>query len=160
MKKKQLLFVLLTITVLLLSACTSEREKNNILITHTDNSEPTKYPADVEYQYMIKEGFKLPKENMLVTFKWHMTGSHNQEFWLYEVTKDEKGYSLLDNDYEGFYVKDLTKLGYSPVSEISNHEGTITVRVANETQYRKVIGKHPYTSGTHLFEELLVPDTK
>lgn len=150
--------ILITCILFFLTACTTEPEKNHILITHSDQPEPTEFPADVEYNYIIEDGYKLPKDTILVTFDWKQNGSYNQKFWMYEVKKNEEGYTILGTDYEGFYVEDVTELGYSPVSELTQRKGTITIRVANKNQYEKVLGKHPYKKGTHLFEDILVKE--
>lgn len=155
-KSSWLSLIVMMLIVFLLSACSSDREKNHILITHSDQPTPTEFPANVEYNYVIEDGYKLPKDNMLATFKWHQNGNFNMKFWMYEVKQNEDGYTVLDSEYDGFYVDDITELGYSPVSTLSQHKGTFTVTVKNESQYKAVVGEHPYKRGTHQFEEKLI----
>jgi hypothetical protein len=154
------MFMLLFLTILILSACNNEPEKNHILITHSDQPEPTDFPADVTYNYIIEDGYELPKDNLMVTFKWKQNGSYNQKFWLYEVKQNEDGYTVIDTEYDGFYVADIEELGYSPVSTLIEHKGTFVVNVKNKAQYEAVIGDHPYKKGTHQFEDILIKKDK
>lgn len=156
---KKMIFVLMALLsiMMVISGCSGEREKNRILISHSDQDQPRSFPADVEYHYIIQEGYELPKEDMLVTFKYKKNGSHNQKFWMYQVKKSDEGYTVLDTEHEGFYVEDITQFGYSPVSTLSGNKGTFTVTVENEPQYERVVGEHPYSLGVYQFQEKLVP---
>lgn len=161
MANKKTIFPLLALflsILLLLTACSTEEYRNNILITHSDQPAPDNYPADVQYNYVIRDGYKLPKDDMLVTFAWKRDGSNSQRFWMFEVKESEKGYTVLGTDYEGFYVEDITELGYSPISHLTQEKGTITIRVENEVQYHVVVGQYPQIIGTHLFEDILVKE--
>lgn len=153
-KKFRLNLLWMAVFILLLSACSAEPHENKILITHSDQPKPTTFPADVEYNYIIKDGYKLPDEQMMVTFKWHQNGSYSRTYWMYQVKQKDDGYSILDTDYEGFYVDDITKFGFSPVSVLSDRKGTFTLSVDSESKYENPIGE----SGVHLFEELLVKE--
>lgn len=150
-KWKQIAIV--AMSLLFFSACSATPKENMLLITHSDQPKPRTFPADVTFDYIIKDGYKLPQNNLKVTFKWHQTGSYGRSYWLYQVKEKDGGYSVLNTEHEGFYVDDITEFDYSPVSVLTDKKGSFTITVQSENKY-----DYPLMNGVHLFEELLVKE--
>jgi len=149
---KEFVFVVSFLLLIFLFGCSATPKENVLLITHSNQPKPLTFPADVTYDYIIKDGYKLPQDNMQVTFKWNQNGSHSRTYWLYQVKEKDGGYSVLNTEHEGFYVDDIMEFGYSPVSVLTDKKGSFTITVDNESKYENPL------NGVHLFEELLVKE--